>query len=289
MALYMTGEPPQGYADPEGVMWLRPEDLPMEGRPKFISGGIGSNDVKQGQIGDCWFIGALSVLATRDELLRGGLKNVEITPDLALDEDDAYEFTKGVYPPIFHMYRKKGLYVLRFFKDFCWRYVIVDERIPCHKHNCSPVFGKCSDLNELWVPLIEKAYAKLHGCYETLVSGFIDDALNDLTGLVSEKVKVHDNNGVFPHKNLKDKDTFWTFLLERDREGSMMGCSVTGDVEREVVIDGFKTGIMTGHAYGIIDVFELKDPDMANPRGTHRILRIRNPWGKLEWKGKWSD
>jgi len=27
--------------------------------------------VKQGKIGDCWFIGALSVIATRDELLRG--------------------------------------------------------------------------------------------------------------------------------------------------------------------------------------------------------------------------
>lgn len=34
----------------------------------------------------------------------------------------------------------------------------------------------------------------------------------------------------------------------------MMGCSVTGDVEREIIVDGLRTGIMTGHAYGIIDV-----------------------------------
>jgi len=40
----------------------------------------------------------------------------------------------------------------------------------------------------LWVPLIEKAYAKLHGCYESLISGFIDDALSDLTGFVAEKL-----------------------------------------------------------------------------------------------------
>lgn len=46
---------------------------------------------------------------------------------------------------------------------------------------------------------------------------------------------------------------------------------------------------MTGHAYGIIDAFELRDDNMANPRKTHRILRVRNPWGKMEWKGKWSD
>jgi hypothetical protein len=37
----------------------------------------------------------------------------------------------------------------------------------------------------------------------------------------------------------------------------MMGCSVNGDVEREVIIDGMRTGIMTGHAYSIIDIFEL--------------------------------
>lgn len=63
-----------------------------------------------------------------------------------------------------------------------------------------------------------------------------------------------------------------------------MGCSVVGDVERQICIDGFMTGIMTGHAYGIIDIFEIK----SNIR-THRLLRVRNPWGEMEWKGKWSD
>ena len=45
----------------------------MEGKEgKFLQGDASSNEVKQGALGDCWFIGALSVLATRDELLRGG-------------------------------------------------------------------------------------------------------------------------------------------------------------------------------------------------------------------------
>lgn len=43
-------------------------------------------------------------------------------------------------------------------------------------------------MNENWVCLIEKAYAKLHGCYEALISGFIDDAMTDLTGFVAEKI-----------------------------------------------------------------------------------------------------
>jgi len=64
----------------------------------------------------------------------------------------------------------------------------------------------------------------------------------------------------------------------------MMGCSVQGDVERQIVIDGVKTGIMTGHAYGVLDVFEIKTQNK-----THRLLRVRNPWGEMEWKGKWGD
>ena len=38
---------------------------------QFFSDGIESNDVIQGCLGDCWFISALSVLATKDYLLRG--------------------------------------------------------------------------------------------------------------------------------------------------------------------------------------------------------------------------
>ena len=86
---------------------------------------------------------------------------------------------------------------------------MIDDRIPCFSYSKKPVFGSCSQLHELWVPLIEKAYAKLHGCYEALISGFIDDALNDMTGLVAEKIQLHNEQKIFPHKSIKDKDVFW--------------------------------------------------------------------------------
>ena len=46
---------------------------------------------------------------------------------------------------------------------------------------------------------------------------------------------------------------------------------------------------MTGHAYGIIDVFQLPHKRQDKKRPYYRLLRIRNPWGQMEWKGKWSD
>jgi|TARA_B110000305_G_C19365116_1_gene601528 hypothetical protein len=69
-------------------------------------------------------------LATRDELLIGGRKGMEYDPDMIVDKEIASILDNGVYPPIFHRFRSIGLYVLRFFKNFNWIYVIVDTRIP---------------------------------------------------------------------------------------------------------------------------------------------------------------
>ena len=76
--------------------------------------------------------------------------------------------------------------------------MLIDDRLPYDRDAQELVFGSCRDPSELWVPLIEKAYAKLHGCYEALVSGFVDDGLTDMTGFVSEKLNLHNAKGEFP-------------------------------------------------------------------------------------------
>lgn len=205
---------------------------------------------------------------------------------MKINKEMAEDLCSGVYPPIFHMYRKKGLYVMRFFKDFIWRYVIIDERIPCFKSNMEPVFGKCANIWEIWVPLIEKAYAKLNGSYESLISGFIDDALNEMTGLVSEKIKLNDPKTGLIHPSLGSNDLFWKTLLDRKKEYCMMGCSIVGGTEEKFKIDGRPCGIITGHAYAILDIFELTEP---KTREVFKIVLIRNPWGNTEWNGSWSD
>lgn len=78
-----------------------------------------------------------------------------------------------------------------------------------------------------------------------------------------------------------------------------MGCSRAAKGEQKIELEddeevtgvpyGTNSGIIAGHAYGLMDVFEIPDPEMKNQRKTHRILRVRNPWGNTEWAGKWSS
>ena len=188
----------------------------MKTKPKkvqFVDDGVASDDCIQGNLGDCWLISAMSVLATRDELLVGGRAGMEYDNNMIVDKEIASILSKGVYPPIFHKFRKIGLYVIRIFKNFTWIYVIVDERIPIDLKPIDskgkelaprPVFGRCRSKHELWVPLIEKAYAKMHGCYENLISGYVDEGVQELTGMQPEKILIrNEHTGVFPHKMIE--------------------------------------------------------------------------------------
>jgi len=102
-----------------------------------------ANDVVQGALGNCWFIGALSVIATRDELLMGKLEK-PATEDFEIDDVFAWQLSKGVHPQIFNFYKWNDIWVFKFFKNFRWRYVLTDSRLPCYISNDSPVFGRCS-------------------------------------------------------------------------------------------------------------------------------------------------
>ena len=281
VCLYWDGVPPgSNYPPANELSWKSPSEwLQNVG---FFKGGISSNDVIQGSLGDCWFIGALSVLAQRDELVRGSIDC--LTSEAQVTQENALGISKGVYPPLFHSLAKKGMYVFRFFIDCGWRWVIIDDRIPVFDaEDCEPqfVFGHCKDPGELWVSLIEKAYAKVYGCYEALNGGLIDDALVDLTGFVAENTKIN-------CENPEQTEKLWTALKMYRESHCLMGCSIDAEgVESDVIRNGEVTGLLARHAYAIIDIIQIPDP--AAPKKRHRLVRLRNPWGQREWTGKWAD
>ena len=170
--------PSPGYIEPKDIAWVWGEDRcgPNE-QCRFIKGGAAAADCTQGDIGDCWFISALSVCANKDELIVGGLPGIDPVEGMIVDNTFANECSKGIFAPIFHKYRAKGIYCLRFFKNFNWVYCIVDERFPCKKGTKDLCFGHTPDADEMWVQLIEKGYAKVHGNYGNLISGYIDEGV----------------------------------------------------------------------------------------------------------------
>lgn len=69
----------------------------------------------------------------------------------------------------------------------------------------------------------------------------------------------------------------WAQLLAAERKRYLLAGSVpeqAGDLQTEV-------GLVEAHAYAFLDVRELPSGD--------RLVKIRNPWGKTEWNGAWSD
>lgn len=326
------GETPKGQVSPDCIEWNRMNEISEN--PVFIDEGAMANDVMQGALGDCWLISALSIIATKDHLLRGEYKESFLDDNIITDKE-LLMLSTGIYPPLFHGFRHKKIFCFKFFKENKWYWVIIDDKLPCLKNQKKLIFGKCFNENEFWVPLIEKAYAKLHGCYQSLVSGFIDDGLVDLTGLVSQKMSIDESI-----TNNKDKkEELWYQLLEdtsrvkkisklKEKENkesknkdnqnkskqtnnaimmlnptstllksnllttnnTMVGCSVDAKVvESEIVYNNNKCGILAGHAYAILDAFEIPNQKSKSTRKTSRLLRIRNPWGFKEWNGKWSD
>ncbi|EAS01497.1 calpain family cysteine protease (macronuclear) [Tetrahymena thermophila SB210] len=327
---------PTGCPPPENVEWLRigeqlerhlennPEDNTDDHSDEahFLLSGASSNDVKQSSyLGDCWFVSALSIIAQNDAYLVGSYdpsaKNVS-------QEQVLIQMSEGIYPPMFHFLKQYGVFIFKFYKNFEWRYVIIDDKLPCLDGKI--IYSHCSSYNEFWVSLIEKAYAKIHNCYQALTSGDIGQGLSDLTGQVSMKMRFDsikttlqqieggdfDKSGIMINgvkydcsdeasykkvydKIVQERDNLWNALSLFDNQGSLMGCSADGGTESAITYNDEKAGIYSGHAYSVIDIFQIdysqeeKKNHDSNHRQYHRLLCLRNPWGFGEWLLKWSE
>jgi len=75
-----------------------------------------------------------------------------------------------------------GIYAVIVKKNGEAKEVVIDDYFPCQ--NGEPCFSKANG-NELWVLILEKVWAKLHGSYERIEAGFAHNVMTDLTGAPS--------------------------------------------------------------------------------------------------------
>ncbi|XP_059564359.1 calpain-5 isoform X2 [Myotis daubentonii] len=179
-----------------------------------------------------------------------------------------------------------GIFHFHFWRFGEWVDVVIDDRLPTVNNQL--IYCHSNSPNEFWCALVEKAYAKLAGCYQALDGGNTADALVDFTGGVSEPIDLAE--GDFANDEAKRNALFERMLKVHSR-GGLISASIKAVTAADMEVR-LACGLVKGHAYAITDVrkvrlghgllafFKSEKLDM---------IRLRNPWGEREWNGPWSD
>ncbi len=225
------------------IGWKKPKDA-FKGQYYLFKDEISLDDVKQGSIGDCYLMSVLAALSQTPQLIDQCFKSKKVNPD-------------GFYEIFFHENGKKKV-------------IFVDD---------NTITLNCSYLNqflfalpngeELWVMLLEKAYAKYEGGYSNIIGGTMVGELEWLTGAKTDTLGTNEPNS-------------WNEISNNCKKGNIIvAASKQGSGNH---FNSSEKGISNGHAYSILDAKEHR-----NSNKNLRLLKLRNPWGRVEWKGSFSD
>lgn len=264
----------KAVAHVDEITWKRPQDsIPaMAHRQiKLFRRGIEPEDVGQGQLGDCWLMSSIAVVADSQTMIR----------DI---------FRHPVSKSKRRKEQKAGGYRVYLNKRGWWHNVIVDSYLPTY--NCAVYFGhSAADPYELWVSLLEKAYAKIHGSYASIIGGTAMNALRDLTGF-----PVYNFNDTWGRAATEEAaaSEFFKALLRYRRKGYLISINTPGhdnssynaqnqQANTVSMEEQYNTaGLRMGHAYSVLKVRQFLIPRV-------KLLKIRNPWGTgEEWRGAWG-
>jgi calpain-15 len=163
-----------------------------------------------------------------------------------------------------------GLYAVSLVKNGEVKEVVIDDYFPCL--DGSPCFSKANG-NELWVLILEKCWAKLHGSYERIEAGHAHNVMTDLTGAPSIDLDIEQEG----------PEAIWDKLLQGERKNYLMAASAGTTNSSADLLESL--GLVAEHSYGLLKVCEVTDENGQRIR----LCLLRNPWGAFEWNGDWSD
>ena len=222
--------------------WLRPAELfgcSLEEIKVFDN--IEASDIKQGKVGNCYFMSSLSAVTVYPHLL-AQLFNIRKV-------------------------NKYGIYSVNFFVLGAPKEIVIDDLFPCTierkkkegnviVENAKPLFARAFGL-EIWVMLIEKAWASLFGSYAAIDGLDPKLALEFLTGAPTTN---------FELENLTSANELYLLIKKGAKNKYIMSISTK---------EAFNVaGLAPKHAYSIISVIE---------KSGQSFLLIRNPWGQRDY------
>lgn len=218
-----SGEPALAQGDAGKASWGKlPGALEV--------GGIGDDDVEQGQLGDCYFLASLEAVAhTNPKLLENAIRD---------NKDGTYTVSLWSRPEEGSAPRKVQ--------------VTVDGKLP---ESGGESRYATSRTGELWPMLFEKAYAAWNGGYENIQGGMATNALAALTGA---------RPGWFPVDDKSSPTATFEQLQKLLKSGASVVAS-TQDLKREVpnVIEGHSYTVL-----GAVEQNGQKFVQLRNPWGS---------------------
>ena len=219
-------------------------------------------------------------------------------------------------------FQQHGVFTCRFYVEGAWVEVITDTRVPCVHHEQSdkflPVYSRSSNKKELWITLIQKAYAKALGSYEAVSKVRVSDMLMHLTGGSVQEIRFHEdgsqhssgssNGGMNREmqlqfgKKLKKMLSSDTLIVAKpaDNEPPQTAAGGHAQHDRSSVAGGNDQefgggaggggmqqdleGLMPDKYYAVL---ALKEVNISE------LVLLHCPWftgeDGLDWEGDWSD
>ncbi|NEQ73273.1 MAG: hypothetical protein F6K23_09440 [Okeania sp. SIO2C9] len=243
-SIFYSKKPPRPF------VWKRPHEIVAN--PEMFVAGASRFDIRQGMLGDSWLLAAMASITLHEPLLHR-----VVAPNQSFDSSDYC-----------------GAFRFNFWQAGKWVEVIVDDRLPTYNNKL--VFLHSATKNEFWSALLEKAYAKLHGSYESLKAGLCGEGMEDFTGGLTE---------VF---NLQKPPANLFQIMQRAMKGQgLMCCSIEAKPNQiEAKLDN---GLVKGHGYSVTGVVTVNAGTRSGSVEV-KLVRVRNPWGnEIKWTGRWAD
>ena len=206
--------------DPDNIIWLRAKDIFNNGKYSIFVDNVCIDDVRQGSLGNCYFMSSLAAMTQMPQLI--------------------YQIFKTNQIPI------NNCYQIAMNIDGEWQIVLLDDYFPCSKKTHIPIFAKPNG-PELWAMLLEKAWAKINGGYLNITGGLPREVLSVLTPFPIETITLKHRNCF----KTVDDISIWNKVTTAFNENSIISsCSNFNDNNIE------QYGLISGHAFTITDITE---------------------------------
>ena len=163
-----------------------------------------------------------------------------------------------------------GIYGVNFYTLGVPHTVLVDDWLPTEEWNndagYKTIYADMGKDSAMWMPVLEKAFAKYHGNYEHIVGGNPMVAVRTMSNAPYES----------DYHNEISKDELWTRMMQFNDSDDLILAGTGGGNDST----NNAQGLVNGHAFVVQHVQESS---------AGRMVKVRNPWGKDEYHGDWSD